>query len=213
MGHSSRYLLPAALGRRFRAIKKNQIEYDDAWIKEQFAIRSQQTQFFDTAIRDNSVEIVKTKKSILDVNQELVSEKAARERGDNDLQAQIDELDVGTSYDDSDIREKLEEEKAFRVAGDEALNIKIDLTEDKINSVDEKLEEEKAFRVAGDEINKAAITSLETQTEDLRQADEVEKAARIAEDAKLAAGLVEEARIRADEDFKLLARINGLRHP
>ena len=67
--------------------------YDDTWIKEQFAIRSQQTQFFDTAIRDNAVEIVKTKKGILDLNQELVCEKAARERGDSYLQAQIDELE------------------------------------------------------------------------------------------------------------------------
>jgi hypothetical protein len=81
------------------------------------------------------------------------------------------------------------------------------------SDVREKLEEEKAFRVQGDEANNAAIESLTTQAENLRQADEVEKAARIADDIKISSALAEEARIRGDEDYKLLARINGLEIP
>lgn len=47
----------------------------------------------------------------------------------------------------------------------------------------------------------------------LEEKIETEKAARIADDIKISASLVEEARIRADEDYKLLARINGLDIP
>ena len=47
----------------------------------------------------------------------------------------------------------------------------------------------------------------------LEEKIEQEKIYRIDGDAKISAGLVEEARIRADEDYKLLARINGLDIP
>lgn len=123
--------------------------YDDQWIKEQFAIRSLQTQFFDTAIRDNTVEIVKTKAAIAAVNADLSAEVIARKAGDSDLQAQIDAIEVGDPFDPTQLQEDLEAEKTFRIAGD----------------------------------------------------------------ATNAAAILEEARIREDEDFKLLARINGIEIP
>ena len=151
----------------------------------------------------------------------------------------------GEPYDDSDIREKLEEEKAFRTTGDEALNAKIELSEDKIVSVNEKLEEEKQFRVEEDEKLAKGLVLLEAQDEQIKadlerekafrvegdealnakidlESDKVvslnekveaEKQYRVDSDLKISASLVEEARIRADEDYRLLARINGLDIP
>jgi len=69
------------------------------------------------------------------------------------------------------------------------------------------------LKAHGSEAAKAAIKALEEEDVRLKEALEAERNFRIAENAAIKAGLVEEARIRADEDYKLLARINGLEIP
>ena len=188
------------------SIKSPDEPYDDSFIREDLEEEKALRASGDKAL---NAKIDKNEDKIVSVNEKLEKEKALRASGDQLLNTKLERTEDKIVS----VNEKLEEEKGFRVEGDEALKKSLVLLEAQDEKIKADLEREKGFRVEGDQENAAAIESLSTQAENLRQADEVEKASRITEDARLAAGLVEEARTRADEDFKLLARINGLDIP
>ena len=171
-------------------------------LEQEKALRAAGDADLEQGIRQNSYEIG-------EFREQLEAEKAFRVAGDEELEEGIKQ----NNNEIGEFREALEQEAALRSTGDQILDDKIGLTEQRLDVVQEELVKEKQFRVEADQEQNAVIESLLRQAEDLREAGEIEKAARLEGDIKLAQNLVEEARIRADEDYKLLARINGLEIP
>jgi len=95
---------------------------------------------------------------------------------------------------------------SFQILEKQVLAIENDLNHN--NDEDERIHSDLYAK-----IDELAESVVEYDDFAVRELIEAEKAYRIDGDAKLAAGIVEEARTRADEDFKLLARINGLEIP
>ena len=103
---------------------------------------------------------------------QLTQEQYERMDADQKLLARINGLEIPEmpeDYDDSGLRELIENEGALRATGDAALNAKIELTEDKVASLNQKLEEEKAFRVEGDQALEDGIKQNNNEINQFRE--------------------------------------------